>query len=240
MGSDNKRFATDSDSTRFFDRITKHKLWKNEYFQTTVVIGSIALAVVSFWYGSQAVLNTPYPLSAVESGSMCVPYGAACDGWSHPFDHTLHIGDLIVVQGVNPGDLNANYPDSDIIVFHEPNKPTELIVHRIISKQEINGTLYFITKGDGNGNNWPSTPEYGIDHWSGYLDGVPQDLVVGKVIIRIPWAGHLALFIRNSLGVPIVIAFILLIVILEFVLPLFRQKTRNQTENGIQVDAGKH
>jgi signal peptidase I len=214
---------------------TLKKLWKNDYFQTAVVIGLIALVVFGFWYGTQAVLNTSYPLSAVESGSMCIPYGAACDGWSHPFDRTLHIGDIIVVQGVNPKDLNANYPDSDIIVFHEPNNPTELIVHRIISEQEINGTLYFRTKGDGNGNDWPATPEYGMDSWSGYPNGVPQDLVVGKVIMRIPWVGHLALFMRNSIGIPVVIALILIIVIIEFVLPMFRPKSKD----GSQVDAGK-
>jgi signal peptidase I len=215
---------------------TLKKLWKNEYFQTAVVIGLIALAVFGFWYGTQAVLNTPYPLSAVESGSMCIPYGAACDGWTHPFDRTLHVGDLIVVQGVNPEDLNTNYPNSDIIVFHEPNQPSTLIVHRIISEQEINGTHYFKTKGDGNGNDWPATPEYGMDSWPSYPNGVPQDLVVGKVIMRVPWVGHLALFMRNSFGVPLVIIIILLIVIVEFVLPLFRQKPKDASP----VDAGKH
>jgi signal peptidase I len=215
---------------------TLKKLWKNEYVQTAVIIGVIALVLFGFWYGSQAVLNTSYPVSAVSSGSMCVPYGGSCDGWTHPFDHTLHIGDLIIVQGVNPEDLNADYPNSDIIVFHEPGSPDELIVHRIISEQEIDGKLYFITKGDGNGNDWPATPEYGIDHWSGYPDGVPEDLVVGKVILRIPWVGHLALFMRGSLGIPLVIVIIVVIVIFEFVFPIFRQKPANSD----QVEAGKH
>jgi signal peptidase I len=205
---------------------TLKKLWKNEYFQTAVVIGLIALVVFGFWYGSQAVLNTPYPALAVVSGSMCIPYDGACDGWSHPFARTLHIGDLIVIQGVNPADLNANYPNSDIIVFHEPSDPTELIVHRIIAEQEINGTLYFRTKGDGNGNKWPDTPEYGMDDWSGYPNGVPQNLVVGKVIMRIPWVGHVALFMRDSFGVPLVIIIIVLVVIGEFLIPLFRHKTK--------------
>jgi signal peptidase I len=215
---------------------TLKKLWKNDYFQTAVVIGVIALVLFSVWYGSQAVLNTPYPVSAVESGSMCVPYGGACDGWTHPFDHTLHIGDLIIVQGVNPEDLNADYPNSDIIVFHKPTDPDELIVHRIVSEQEIDGKLYFTTKGDGNGNDWPATPESGIDRWTGYPDGIPQDLVVGKVVLRIPWVGHLALFMRGSLGIPLVIVIIVVIVIFEFVLPIFRQKP----ENSDQVEAGKH
>jgi signal peptidase I len=208
---------------------TLKKLWKNEYFQTAVVIGLIALAVFSVWYGSQVVLNTQYPVLAVVSGSMCIPYNSRCDGWSHPFDRTLHIGDLIIVQGVDPADLNADYPDSDIIVFQDPTDPTDLIVHRIISKQEIDGTLYFETKGDGNGNNWPSTPKYGMDEWSGYPNGVPESLVVGKVVMRVPWVGHLVLFMRNWFGIPLVIAIILLVVIVEFVVPLFRQKTKKDS-----------
>jgi signal peptidase I len=213
---------------------TLKKLWKNEYFHTAVIIGLIALVVFSVWYGSQAVLNTSYPVSAVSSGSMCIPYGGACDGWTHPFDSTLHVGDLIIVQGINPEELNAEYPDSDVIVFHKPEDPDELIVHRIISKQEIDGKLYFTTKGDGNGNDWPATPEYGMDRWNGYPNGLPQDLVVGKVIMRVPWVGHLALFMRNGLGIPLVIVIILVIVIFEFILPLFRQE---KTDTGI--DSGK-
>jgi len=202
------------------------KLWKNEYVQTAVVIGLIALVVFGVWYGSQLVLNTPYPALAVISGSMCIPQNDRCDGWSHPFDHTLHIGDLIIVQGVNPKDLNADYPNSDIIVFHDPRNPDELIVHRIAAEEERNGVLYFYTKGDGNGiHKWPSQPstaEY--DPWG----EVSQDLVVGKVVMRIPWVGHLVLFMRNSVGLPIIIALIILIVIIEFVVPLLRGKKQSE------------
>jgi signal peptidase I len=202
---------------------TLKKLWRNEYFQTAVVVGLIALAVFGFWYGSQAVLNTPYPALAVVSGSMCIPYDGACDGWSHPFARTLHIGDLIIVQGVNPADLSADYPNSDIIVFHNPNDPTELIVHRIVAEEEINGTLYFSTEGDGNGiQKWPNPPDQ-IDYWSPF----PQDLVVGKVVMRIPWLGNIVLFMRDSFGVPLVIVIIVLVVIFEFLIPLFRHKTKS-------------
>ena len=78
---------------------------------------------------------------------------------AHPFDRTLSIGDIIIVQGVNPKDLNTNYPNSDIIVFHSPNDPSILIVHRIIGTETVNGTTYYQTKGDGNGNPWPQTPD---------------------------------------------------------------------------------
>jgi signal peptidase I len=213
------------------------KLWKNEYVQSAVVIGLIALAVFGVWYGSQAVLNTPYPALAVVSGSMCIPYDSACDGWSHPFARTLHIGDLIIVQGVNPQDLNTNYPNSDIIVFHEPDNPNELIVHRIVAVDDVNGTLYFRTKGDGNSPvKWPNTPspsEY--DPWeTNGVPGVRQDLVVGKVVMRIPWLGQLVLFMRNSVGLPIVIALIIIIVIIEFILPLLREKKPSEPQKKAQ------
>jgi signal peptidase I len=201
------------------------KLWKNEYVQTAVVIGLIALVIFGFWYGSQVVLNTPYPALAVVSGSMCIPYDGACDGRFHLFARTLHIGDLIIVQGVNPADLNSDYPNSDIIVFHKPGDPEELIVHRIVAKEERDGILHFYTKGDGNGvNKWPSTPtssEY--DPWND-RQGVPENFVVGKVVMRIPWLGHVVLFMRNSIGLPIVIALIIILVIVEFIVPLLRGK----------------
>jgi signal peptidase I len=207
---------------------TFKKLWKNEYVQTGIVIGLIIAIVIGFWFGIQLALATPYPVLAVVSGSMCVPHGASCDGWSDPFEHTLHIGDLIVIQGVNPADLNANYPNSDIIVYQDPRSPTDpeaKIVHRIVAKQEIDGKLYFQTKGDGNGlHKWPSAiTSSDYDSWN-LPDGVPEDQIYGRVIMRIPWIGHIILFMHNSLGLPIIIAIMVLLLFIEFILPLLRKK----------------
>jgi len=213
---------------------TLKKLWKNEYVQTAVIIGLIVLIVLGFWYGAQIALNTPDPALAVVSGSMCIPQDAQCDGWRHPFARTLHIGDLIILQGVNPADLSADYPNSDIIVFHKPTDPSDLIVHRIVAKEvSENGTIYFWTKGDGNGITWPSTPstaEY--DPWG----KISQDQVVGKVVMRIPWLGHIILFMRNSVGLPIIIALIILLVIVEFIVPLFRGKKAPAAESEQQKE----
>lgn len=205
---------------------TLRRLWKNEYFQTIVVIGLIVLLVFGFWYGSQLVLGTPYPALAVVTGSMCIPYDGGCDGWSDVFERTLHVGDLIIVKGVNPEELNSGYPDSDIIVFHRPNNPDELIVHRIAAREVVDGETFFYTKGDGNPTDrWPnpiSATEY--DPWG----AVSADQVVGKVIMRIPYLGHVVLFMRNSLGLPLVIALIILLVIIEFIFPLFKGKKSEQ------------
>ena len=196
------------------------KLWKNGNFQTALTIILIVLIVAGFWFGTQAALNTSYPVLAVTSGSMCIPYDGACTGWDHPFARTLHTGDLIIIQGVNPADLNANYPYSDIIVYHNPTDPQELIVHRIVSKNEENGAITFSTEGDGNGiSKWPNAPDQ-IDRWSPFS----SDLVVGKVVMRIPWLGHLVLFMRSEYGVPAVIILAAILIIIEFVVPLRRKK----------------
>jgi signal peptidase I len=139
------------------------KLSKSNYFKTIVTIALIVTITAGFFLGMQLSLGTSAPLRVVESGSMCVPYDGACEGWlslDHPFAQTLHKGDIIIIQAVNPADLNANYPNSDIIVYRNPNGVTP-IVHRIVDKQEINGTLYFKTKGDGNRPvTWPAIPNY--------------------------------------------------------------------------------
>ncbi|MGD6933558.1 MAG: signal peptidase I [Candidatus Bathyarchaeia archaeon] len=208
------------------------RLWRNDFVQTAAIIGLIVAIVLGLFFGAQLVLNTPYPTLTVETGSMCIPYDSYCDGWSHPFERTLHVGDLLIVQGVDPATLNTDYPNSDVIVFHEPGNPNRLIVHRIVAVQDINGTLYFQTKGDGNSGPtylWPAIPpvsEY--DMWSGG-HGVPENQVVGKVIGRIPWVGLITLFLRhNPYGFPLIIALILLLLIVEFVLPVIKKKIVQQ------------
>ncbi len=199
---------------------TLKNLWKNEYFKTAVMIILIITAVFGFWYGSQLVLNTQYPALAVASGSMCKLPGQDCNGWSHPFERTLHVGDLIIVQGVNPEDIHAApEPDGDIIVYRQLYSD-DLIVHRAIEKIVENGNVSFVTKGDGN---------TGPDH------PIPASRVVGKVVLRIPWLGHLALFMHNSSGILIIIILIIILVIVEFVIPaLTRKEAKAESKEDVE------
>ena len=206
---------------------TLKRLWKNEYIQTATIIGLIVLIFFGLWYGSTLALNNSNPVVVVPTGSMCIPYNGACDGWNHPFDRTLHVGDLLVLQGVNPKDLKTDYPNSDIIVFQRPDFPDELIVHRIVAAEEINGTLYFRTKGDGNPyTRWPGIPQPAeYDPWTiPPSPGVSQDQVVGKVILRVPWVGHIVLFMRTPAGLVLVAVLVALLLIVEFVIPVLRKK----------------
>jgi len=190
---------------------TLKQLWKNEYFKSALMIILIIVVVFGFWYGSQLALNTQYPALAVASGSMCTVEGMKCDGWSHPFSTTLHVGDLIVVQGVKPEEIKtAPNPDGDIIVFRRPQAGNALIVHRAIAKQMVGDKIFFTTKGDAN-----SVPDPAL---------VPEDYVIGRVVLRIPWVGHIALFMHDSSGIFIIIFLIIILLIVEFVIPVFRGK----------------
>jgi signal peptidase I len=168
---------------------------------------------------------------------MCIPYDGACDGWTsinHPFAPTMHKGDIIIIQGVDPKTLNADYPNSDIIVFHRPDNPSELVVHRIISEEVREGKIYFLTKGDGNNppDTWPNPPAY-HDPWG----EVSQDLVVGKVIMRIPWIGWITIGMQElgvsgtATVVPLIVILIILAIIVEFVVPLLRNKRKLAQQN---------
>jgi signal peptidase I len=120
----------------------------------------------------------------------------------HPFNRTLNVGDIIIVQGVDPKTFDTNYPNSDIIVYKNPTDPEDTpIVHRIVTRYEVNGTLYFQTKGDGNGQKWPAVPsssEYDSNTvYPGNGQGVPAELVEGKVILRIPYLGWVTLILNQ-------------------------------------------
>ncbi len=212
------------------------KITKNDYFKSAIAIIIIVALVGGFFVGLRVALNTDNPIRVVESGSMCVPYDGACNGWSHPFDHTIHVGDIIVIQGGDPSTFNLNYPNSDIVVYQNPNDPTGTpIVHRIVERYEVNGTYYFQTKGDGNGIKWP-TPVDPDEYDSRVLwntgQGVSQYQVEGRVVMRIPWLGLVTLFLRtNSWGLPLIIALIILLIVVEFVIPIIREKSPQPSQN---------
>jgi len=215
---------------------TLRSLWKNEYFRTAMMFILIIVVVFGFWYGAQLVLNTQYPALAVATGSMCQVEYMGCDGWSHSFEQTLHVGDLIIVQGVSPKDIKTGYSTGDIIVFHRPkssaNSPDELIVHRAIDNvTRDNGLIYFTTRGDGS-------PSQSGDHWEDYREdyswegSISEKLYVGKVVLRIPWVGHVALYMRNNTaGMFIIFLLIIILVIVEFIIPAYTGKeSRIETE----------
>jgi signal peptidase I len=192
----------------------------------------IVVVVFGFWFGLRFALNTDYPMLAVASGSMCMVQPNQCDGWSHPFARTLHTGDLIIVQGVNASDIHPGpKPIGDILVFRVSTGSDELIVHRAIEERTINGKIYFITQGDANPS--PGPPNYPSNELP--AGAVPIENVIGKVVLRIPWIGHLALFMRDQSGVYLILALIIIIIAVELVLSMYKSK-ETETKKGETVD----
>ena len=85
---------------------------------------------------------------------------------------------ILVDKQVSPRDLKTDYPNSDIIVYYTPDR-NRFIASRIVSVEEVNGTLVFRTKGDANSAiKYPDIPSLvDCDPWE-----VPEDLIFGKVV----------------------------------------------------------
>jgi signal peptidase len=181
---------------------TLKRLWKNEYFQTAITIALLLLVVLGFYYGAQAALGTEYPALAVASGSM-LP--------------TLNIGDLIIVQKIDPSDINADPINGDILVYKSGNNR---IVHRAISKKYENGEWYITTRGDAypgsSGEEWASSQ------------------LVGKVIARIPAIGNMPLLLQSDQNIYILFLAIIVILII-LMLPFGSKDEKTITEKEKQT-----
>lgn len=82
---------------------------------------------------------------------------------------TFYEGNLLLVRSVADKD---QIQVDEIIVFNNPaHPPPDRIVHRVVAKEDRDGVLLFMTKGDNNQIEDPSP--------------VPEDKVIGTVIDRI-------------------------------------------------------
>lgn len=217
--------------------LTDHKKsLQNTYVRTALGIALVIAIVLVFFFCLELALGTAVPVRVIESGSMCTD-PAGCNGWTDAFEQTLHRGDIIIIQGVQPQEINANYPNSDIIVYQNPQNPTATpIVHRVVAEYYINDTWYFQTKGDGNAPIWPAPIDasYYDSHQIWFTgQGVPQDLVLGRVVMRIPYFGSIILFMQeNNWALSIVIVLIAALVLIAFFLPVIRAKRNRKKLEG--------
>lgn len=91
-------------------------------------------------------------------------------------------GDLVAIRPVDPGAIQVG----DIVTFADHQSPHLLITHRVMAVSSGNHGPVFTTKGDAN--------------------PVPDQLpvaaaqVVGRVQYRIPYGGHVVMFLRTPAG----------------------------------------
>ena len=150
------------------------------------------------------VMGTSLPIVAVISSSMEHPLGpdwqlqnALCGTVQCPqmdwykergismaefknfsFSTGFNKGDIMIIIGKKPQNIQIG----EVIVFKSgENYP---IIHRVIRKFEVNGEIFFETKGDNNPAQIQD-PASEIDE-----KNVPASSIYGIAVLRIPWIGY--------------------------------------------------
>lgn len=129
----------------------------------------------------------------------------------------INIGDIIITKNVkDQDDLNVE----DVISFKQNG---EVVTHRIIGIEEVNGEKRFITKGDNN-----NIPD---------LEKITFSQIEGKKIITIPYLGKIVEFLENRVIFLIIILIILILYLYRLnkveKSELRREKRRNIKPNKI-------
>lgn len=105
-------------------------------------------------------------------------------------------GDLIICSTVEAEDVK----EKDIISFFDPaGNGTSIVTHRVIEVIEADGQRMFRTKGDFN-----NTED---------KDLVPGDKLVGTYKMRIPGAGHVAMFMQSTAGLIVCVVLPILLIV---------------------------
>lgn len=122
-------------------------------------------------------------------------------------------GSLVVAHSVSKNELMVG----DVIVYEPMEERNVLVTHRIISINSNDNS--FTTKGDASDN-----PD---------RDSVYYGQVVGKVVLSIPFLGHLAGFLKTSFGIVVIDIFILCEIVLWC---LSKNKNKNKNEKEEKVE----
>ncbi len=97
---------------------------------------------------------------------------------------TIESGDVVITKSVPPDEIESG----DVVTLHPDDDDAAggYVTHRVVDVREEDGERYLQTKGDAN-----------EDADAGY---VPAEFARGKLHLHVPYAGHLLLFARSSLG----------------------------------------
>jgi signal peptidase len=147
-------------------------------FLMTLVLAIIGSAGIGAW----ALEQGSWSVNPVLSGSMRPGFT---------------VGGVVISQRIPVGQLAVR----DVIVFHNPNKPSEEMVHRIVQMTKgSNGQLLIKTQGDAN----PVR-----DPWTLSIRGK----YVYKVRWSLPLLGYVSVAYQNHRGIALLSAGLLLILV---------------------------
>lgn len=111
----------------------------------------------------------------------------------------IHTGSLIFIKPA------SEYRVGDVVTKTTEEKGTT-ITHRIIEKEMIDGKAVFVTKGDANNV---------ADN-----EKVPQETIVGKVFLNIPYLGYAVNFAKTKEGLILIVIIPAVIIVYEEILKI--------------------
>ena len=131
---------------------------------------------------------------------------------SRSMENTINKNDIIVVKYVPKTDINEN----DIIAFDNGG---EVITHRIIDIENIDGKIFYTTKGDNN--RYPDK------------DKITYEQIEGKYVLKINGFGYFINILKNRylLG----ILFVILILCLVHIVMVKRRKKKREEKIEIRL-----
>lgn len=154
---------------------------------------------------------------------------------SESMEPVIMTGDIIVVKEVAEAE-KANLKVGDIITFYDPaGNGTLVVTHRIKAIEIKDGKTYYTTAGDynivkSNGND---------QNRNGYdTKPVNSSKVIGKYTnVRIPFAGHIAMFMQTTGGlITCVVVPLVLLIGYELIRRRLGDKKKNKDVDALMAE----
>ncbi|MBI5356776.1 signal peptidase I [Candidatus Collierbacteria bacterium] len=150
-------------------------------------IGPVIPAVILLFFWQHRDFSG-FKILAVTSGSM---------------EPAVTVGSLVVET------VPRKFQVGDIITYKLSQNPRNLVTHRIVEIEKINGSIFFKVKGDA-----VNQPDTGL---------VPEDQITGKIILSIPFAGRITAFGRTQTGVMFLVVIPAAIIVYEELKAIVRE-----------------
>jgi signal peptidase len=164
--------------------------WPSRWLAALAAVFVVAVLLVTL-----GPLVLPYKVLTVKSSSM---------------EPTIPAGSVIFLRPAPPEDVEPG----DVITFERPDRPGQLVTHRVVVIVEGSGGRTFITQGDAN----PA-----VDGWS-----VPGTRAGWRYAFHIPYLGYVLAALSSIPGRLALVILPVLAVGLSVLMPLWLPKRQTQ------------
>jgi len=130
---------------------------------------------------------------------------------SGSMEPTIHPGSIVVSKPLN------SYKIGDIITFEDEEDIRIPTTHRIVEIELAQGIPVYTTQGDAN-----DTPD---------RNSVSQNMVIGKVILNVPFLGYAVNFIKKPLGFILIIIIPAGIIIIDEIKKIYKEIKKRKDNN---------